>query len=74
MAACLKGEEKGPERRQWKRGAEVMDKVEIAPGVAVGTLRRFRAALVGPTEGLPKWRLLRRQGNLRTLRVRYCNV
>ena len=60
MAAWLRGEEKGPERRQWKRGAGVTDKVEIAPGVAAGSLRRFRAELVGPTERPPKRRLLRR--------------
>ena len=53
MAAWLRGEEKGPERRQWKREAEEMDKVEVAPGVTVGSLKRFAAALVGPTEGLP---------------------
>ena len=61
MIVLLRGEEKGPERRQWKRGAEEMDKVEVAPGVTVVSLRCFRAALlVGPTEGLPKRRLLRR--------------
>ena len=54
MAAWLKGEKKGPERRQWKRGADEMDKVEFAHGVTVGSLRRFGAALFGPTEGLPK--------------------
>ena len=60
MASWLRGEEKGPERRQWKRGAEEMDNVDVAPGVTVGSLRRFGAALVGPTEGLPKRRRLRR--------------
>ena len=60
MAAWLRGEETGPERRQCKRGAEDMDKIEVAPGVAVGSFKRFGAALVGPTEGLPKRRRLRR--------------
>ena len=57
MAAWLRGEENGPERRQWKKGAE---EIEVAPGVTVGSLRRFGAALVGPIEGLPKRRRLRR--------------
>ena len=60
MAAWLRGEEKGPERRQWKRGAEEVDKVEVSPGVTVRSLRHFGAALVAPTEGLPKRRRLRR--------------
>ena len=43
------------------------DKVEVAPGVIVGSLRGFRAALIGPTRGLPKRRRLRRQGSLKTI-------
>ena len=39
-----------------KREAEEADKVEVAPGVTVVSLRRFRAALNGPTQGLPKRR------------------
>ena len=34
------------------------DKVEVAPGVTVASLRRFRTALIGPTQGLPKRRRL----------------
>ena len=58
MAAWVKEEEKASEHRQRKREAEVADKVEVAPGVAVASLRRFRAALIGPTQELPKWRRL----------------
>ena len=35
------------------RGEEA-DKIEVAPGVTVASLRRFRAALIGPIQGLPK--------------------
>ena len=38
--------------------AEEADKVEVAPGVTVASLRRFRTALIGPTQGLPKRRRL----------------
>ena len=59
MAARVKEEEKASEHRQQrKREAEEADKVEVAPGVTVASLRRFRAALVGPTQGLPKRRRL----------------
>ena len=37
-----------------KREAEEADKVEAASGVTVASLRRFRVALVGPIQGLPK--------------------
>ena len=37
------GEEKTSEHQQRKRGAEKADKVEVAPGVIVGSLRGFRA-------------------------------
>ena len=30
--------------------------LEVAPGVTVGNLRRFRAALLGPIQGLPRRR------------------
>ena len=63
MAALLRGEEKGPKRRQWERGAEEINKVEGAPEVTVASLRRFEAEWVGPTERLPR-RRLRRQGSL----------
>ena len=36
-------------QRQKKREAEEADKFEVAPGVTVASLRRFRAALIGPT-------------------------
>ena len=32
-----------------ERQAEEADKVEATPGVTVASLRRFRAALIGPT-------------------------
>ena len=35
--------------RQKKREAEEADKVVVASGVTVGQLRRFRAALLGPS-------------------------
>ena len=58
MAACVKEEGKISEYRQRKREAEEADKVEVAPGVTVISLRRFRAALIGPTQGLSKRRRL----------------
>ena len=59
MAAWVRQEEKASENGQRKREAEEVDKVEVASGVAVGSLRRFRAALIGPTPGLPKRHRLR---------------
>ena len=50
-------------RRTRKGGAA--DNLEAT----VGSLRRFRAALVRSTQGCPKRRRLHRQGSLRTLRV-----
>ena len=38
MAAC--------ENQQRRREAEEADKVKASPGMAVGSLRRFRAALI----------------------------
>ena len=58
MATWVKEEEKASEHRQRKREAEEAGKVEVAPGVTVVSLRRFRAALIGPTQGLPKRRRL----------------
>ena len=58
MAAWAKEEENASNKRQKKREAEEADKVEVAPGVTVASLRRFRAALIGPTEGFPKRRRL----------------
>ena len=59
MAAWMRQEEKASENRQRKREAEEVDKVEVAPGATVGSLRRFKAALIGPTPGLPKRHRLR---------------
>ena len=58
MAAWVKKEENASKHRQRKREAEEADKVEGAPGVTVASLRRFRAALIGPTQGLPMRRRL----------------
>ena len=58
MAAWVKEEENASNRRQKKREAEEADKVGVAPGVTVANLRRFRAALIGPTQRLPKRRRL----------------
>ena len=65
MAAWVKEEEKVFERRQRKREAEEADKVEVAPGLTVASMRRFRAVLIGLTQGLPKRRRLCRQRNLK---------
>ena len=60
MAACRREEEKTSENRQRKREAEEAKKVdEVAPGVTVISLRLFRAAFIGLTQGLPKRRRLR---------------
>ena len=53
MAACAREEEKASANRQRKT-------FEVAPGVTLGRLRRFRAAMIGPTLALPKPRRLRR--------------
>ena len=58
MAAWVREEENASNQRQKKREAEEADKVEVAPGVTVASLGRFRAALIGPTQGLPKRRRL----------------
>ena len=47
-----------PINGRMKREAEEADKVEVAPGVTVASLRCFRTALIGPTQGLPKRRRL----------------
>ena len=57
MAAWVKEEENASKHRQRKREAGDADK-EVAPGVTVASSRRFRAALIGPTQGLPKRRRL----------------
>ena len=58
MAAWVKEEGKAPEHLQRKRETGGADKVEVAPGVTVASLRRFRAALIGPAQGLFKRRRL----------------
>ena len=58
MAAWVKKEGNASNQRQKKREAEEADKVEVAPGVTAASLRRFRAALIGSTQGLPKRRRL----------------
>ena len=58
MAAWVKEEEKASKPRQRKKEAEKADKVDVAPGVTVASLRRSRAALIGPTKGLTKRRRL----------------
>ena len=60
MAARVMEYEKASENRQRKREAEEINKVEVAPEVTVASLIHFRAALNGPTQGLPKWRRLPR--------------
>ena len=60
MAAWVREEENASNQQQKKkREAEEADKVEVAPGVTtVASLRRFRTALIGPTQGLHKRRRL----------------
>ena len=41
MAAWVREEENASDQRQEKREAEEADKVEVAPGVTVASLRRF---------------------------------
>ena len=61
MAAWVREEGKTSQNRQRKREDGEVDKVEVAaPGVTVGGLIRFRAALIEPTQGLPKRRRRRR--------------
>ena len=48
MAAWVRKEENMSNQRQKKREAEEADKVTVA------SLSRFRTALIGPTQGLPK--------------------
>ena len=58
MAALVRIEEKASETRQRERKVEKVYKVEVAPGMPVTRLRRFRAALIGLTRELPKRRRL----------------
>ena len=50
MTVWVKEEENASKHRQRKREAEEADKVKVAPGVTAASLRRFRAALIGPTQ------------------------
>ena len=57
-----------------KREVEEVDKVEIIPGVSVTSLRRFRAALIGPTLGFPPSGIGcadKKAWNPKTLRMQY---
>ena len=72
MAAWVREEVKTSSNRQKKREAEEADKVEVAPGMTVASLRRLRVALIEPTQGLPKRCQLHQQGSMKTLRVRCC--
>ena len=58
IAVWVKEKEKTSEHWQKKREAKEAGKVEDAPGVTVASLIRLRAALIGPTQGLPKRRRL----------------
>ena len=58
MVAWVKEEENAYKHRQRQREAEHADKVEVTPGVTVASSRHFRAALIGPTQELPKRRRL----------------
>ena len=49
MAGRKEEEESAAITWQRKSEAEEADKVVVAPGVTVGQLRRFRAALLGPS-------------------------
>ena len=73
MAAWMgEGRGKGvrkPAEEEREREAEEAGKVEAAPGVIVGSLRRFTAASIGTTQGLSKPRRTAPIGKaLRTLR------
>ena len=46
--------------------------IGVARGVTVGSLRRFKAALIEPTQGLLERRRLRLWRSLGTPRVRCC--
>ena len=65
MAAWVKEEANTSNQRQKTREAEEADKVEVAPGVTVASLDVFKAASIGPTQGLPKRRRLCRLRKLK---------
>ena len=64
------GRRKCVQTQKKKREAEEADKVEVAPGVTVASLRRLRSPLIGPTQGLPKRRRTVPLEKTETLRVR----
>ena len=72
MAAWVRDLEKASGNWERKREAEEADKVEVAPGATVGSLRCLRAALIGTSQGLPKRRPLCLQIHLKTLRIWFC--
>ena len=47
-APRVREEEELSKPRQRKRDMEVVDKVEVAPGIIIECLLHFRAALIGP--------------------------
>ena len=53
MATWGKEEENTFENWKRKKETEKADKVGVAPGVTVASLRRFRAALIGRTKDTP---------------------
>ena len=65
MAAWVKKEENASDQRQKNREAEKADRVEVAPGVTLASSGRFRAALIGPIQGLTKRRPLCRYSKLK---------
>ena len=52
MAEWVREEEKASKTRQKKREEEEADMVEVVPSAALGSLTRFRATLIGPTQEL----------------------
>ena len=54
----VREEEMASENRQRKREREETNKVKLTPGATGASLRRVRATLIGPTQGLPERRRL----------------
>ena len=65
MAAWVREEENTSKKRQRNREAEEADKVKVASGVTVASLRRFKADFIGLTPGPPKRRRLCRYRSLK---------
>ena len=56
MAAWVKEDDKASEHRQRKRDADEADRVQVVHGVTAASLRRFRAAPIGPIQDRsPRW-------------------